>query len=86
MAPSTIQPERSKFVGILSIESPIAGAQIHIDGKPVGVTPLVDWQLAAGSHVVRVELDGYLRWSSVVQIVSGRKLNVVANLQAIRPE
>ena len=80
---SDVAVDRPKFQGNLSIESQSAGAQVWIDSKPAGVTPLVDWPLAAGSHVVRLELDGYARWSGVVQIVTGKTLTLTPTLQPL---
>jgi PEGA domain len=75
-----------KFVGSLRVDSQPAGAQVFVDGRPAGVTPLLDWELPAGSHVVRVEADGYSRWSSAVQVVAGKTLSLVANLQPARED
>ena len=70
-----------RFLGSLSVLSEPAGARILVDGVAVGVTPLTAWALAAGSHVVRVELDGYQRWSTPIQVITGQTLSLVANLQ-----
>lgn len=75
-----------KFVGSLRVDSHPAAAQVFVDGRPAGVTPLLDWELPAGSHVVRVEADGYTRWSSAVQVVAGKTLSLVANLQPARED
>ena len=78
---SDASPDRFDFVGSISLESQPAGAQVFIDGQPLGVTPLVDWKLPAGSHVVRVELDGYNRWSAAVRVITAKTLSLVAALQ-----
>lgn len=75
---------RPKFQGSLSVNSQGPGARVFVDGRPVGLTPLFDWVLPAGSHVVRLELDGYERWASVVQIVSDQGLSLSATLQPIQ--
>lgn len=69
------------FQGALSIESQVDGAQVFINGKSVGITPLRSWALPAGSHVVRLELDGYERWSGVVQVVTGQTSTLTAALE-----
>jgi hypothetical protein len=56
---------------------------VFVDGAPIGITPLTKWELPAGSHVIRVELDGYTRWSAAVQIITAKTLRLVANLQPI---
>jgi PEGA domain len=47
----------------------------------VGVTPIAVPDLSAGSHVVRIELEGYERWSSSVQIVTSQKADLNVKLQ-----
>jgi hypothetical protein len=39
------------------------GAQVAIDGRPVGTTPLQATPLYPGIHFVRLELDGHSRWT-----------------------
>jgi hypothetical protein len=36
--------------------------------------------LSAGSHVVRLEREGYRTWSAAIQIVAGRQNRVSASL------
>ena len=72
------------FVGAITLESEPAGAQVFVDGRPIGLTPLLNWEVRAGSHVVRVESQGYSRWSSAVRVVTGNTLSVVATLQPAR--
>jgi hypothetical protein len=69
------------FTGDLSIESRPSGAAVYLDGKMVGTTPLQIRQADAGEHVVRLELDGYRRWSSSVRVVSGEQNRVTASLE-----
>jgi hypothetical protein len=76
--------DRGKFFGSVSVASEPAGAQVVIDGRPVGVTPFQS-EVRAGSHVVRVELDGYSRWSASVQVVTAQTLSLLANLQPAQP-
>lgn len=78
--------DRLTFRGTISVESQPAGAQVFVDGRPVGVTPLVGLELPAGSHVVRIDLDGYERWSSAIQVVTEKTVNVVTTLQPTRQD
>jgi PEGA domain len=90
MKPLTTFPARETasqvpaFVGAVAVDSEPTGAAVFIDGESVGVTPLVNWELRAGSHVVRVEVDGYERWSTAIQVVTQKTVNLVATLQPIR--
>jgi len=77
-APST--PEVS-FAGVLVVESRPPGADVFVDGKLVGITPLVLARVDAGEHAVRLERDGYRRWSASVRIVSGERNRVAASLE-----
>ena len=74
-------PSSGLFFGSLSVESRPAGAKVFIDGKLSGTTPLVLPQIGAGEHAVRLEHDGYQRWSSSVRVMSGERNRVTASLE-----
>jgi hypothetical protein len=74
-------PDRLPYRGTISVESQPAGGQVFVDGQSVGVTPLVGWELPAGSHVVRIDLEGYERWSTSIQVVTEKTLNLATNLR-----
>jgi hypothetical protein len=38
-------------------------------------------QVAAGSHVIRLEREGYRRWSASVRIVAAERNRVTASLE-----
>jgi len=67
--------------GALTIESRPAGAKAFVDGKLVGTTPLRVPEVATGSHEVRLERDGYLRWTSSVRVVAGELHRITASLE-----
>jgi serine/threonine protein kinase len=77
--PSTTKP--TVFVGSLSISSRPRGATVILDGRVVGVTPLTLPEVAAGSHAVRLELEGYRAWSVSAQVVAGQQKKVNASLE-----
>jgi eukaryotic-like serine/threonine-protein kinase len=52
---------------ILNVESEPAGAQVFIDGKSEGATPL-RIPLSLGEHEVRVSMPGYLDWDAQVNL------------------
>ncbi len=70
-----------RFVGALTVDSRPPSAKVFIDGKLVGSTPLQLAGLDAGEHVVRIELDGYRRWSSSVRVVASEQNRVTASLE-----
>ncbi len=69
------------FVGSLTMVSNPAGAQVFLDGKPLGTAPVAAADLRAGSHVLRMDLDGYERWSAAVQVVTNKNVNITARMQ-----
>ena len=73
----------STFRGALSVETGMAGAAIYVDGQLAGFTSITDWHVSVGSHVVRIELDGYQRWSAVIRIVAHETTHLVAKLRPI---
>lgn len=70
--------------GALQLESDLAGANVWLDGKPLGTTPLVDGgvvrKLALGKHALRVEAPGYAAWDQDVAIQFQKVSPVVVRL------
>ena len=83
------QPEASKTeVGVgtltsgsLQLASRPAGAQVFVDDVRVGVTPMSLADVSAGSHRVRIELPGFRRWATTVNVESGARARVGASLE-----
>jgi hypothetical protein len=76
-------PDLLTFLGALSVQADVAGAAIYVDGQLAGFTSIIGWPVAAGSHVVRIELEGYQRWSAVSRIVADETNHLVAKLSPI---
>jgi hypothetical protein len=70
-----------RFTGDLFVVSRPPGATVYMDGKPVGTTPLTLRAVAAGSHAIRIEQDGFRRWSSAVRVVASQQNRVTASLE-----
>lgn len=70
-----------RFHGSLAVDSDPGGALVSVDGRVVGATPLLLKAVPAGSRVVRIESDGYERWSFAARVVANQQVRVVANLQ-----
>jgi chromosome segregation ATPase len=86
-AADAFQADGSKpvhYVGALTVDSAPAGSAVFVDRQPVGQTPLQLTQLRAGSHVVRIEHDGYDRWTTAVQVAADKHTRVSAQLQTVR--
>ena len=70
-----------RFAGALAVDSRPAGARVFMDGKLVGTTPMALPSVPAGSHAIRLEHDGYRRWSSSVRVVASEQNRVTASLE-----
>lgn len=68
--------ERATTYGVLSVSSAPSGAEVQIDGKRAGVTPLHLQEISAGSRRISVHMDGYETASAVVDIEPGRLASV----------
>jgi hypothetical protein len=73
-----------QFRGTLAVDSVPSGARLAVDGQPVGVTPLLLDSVVAGSHVVRVELDGYRSSGSAVRVVADQQNAITITLDRVR--
>jgi hypothetical protein len=61
--------------GVLRVTSPVVGAAVRLDGHPFGTVP-AEAPLAAGSHVVTLERDGYEPARANVVLVAGERKDV----------
>jgi formylglycine-generating enzyme required for sulfatase activity len=50
------------------VTSPVSGAHVLVDGQEIGATPLNDVQVAAGEHLIRIEMERYLAQEQTVEI------------------
>jgi hypothetical protein len=60
----------------LSLSSNPIGARVWIDNKEVGHTPLEDFGIREGRHVVRLELEGFAWASRDLEVQRGAPLNL----------
>ena len=67
--------------GGLNVQSRPAGARVFVNDRPAGTTPIAIPGLTAGSITVRIELDGYLPWTTTVRVGSGGQTRVAASLE-----
>ncbi len=68
------------MLGSLLIASAPKGANVSVDGIPQGQAPVSIRRLRAGNRLVRVELDGYRRWSWAVYVTPSRQTKVNVSL------
>jgi hypothetical protein len=70
----------ASYRGSLAFESAPQGSRVFINGAFVGSTPLVLENLAVGSRAIRIEADGYQRWSASTRVVANQRTRVSATL------
>jgi hypothetical protein len=68
------------FTGLLYVDSRPRGANVLLDGKNVGQTPLNLSEVPIGSHVVRIEMAGKKTWTSTARVAAGKKTPVTGSL------
>ena len=78
-------PPSASYRGSLAFLSAPQGARVFVNGAFVGSTPLVLHNLPVGSRAVRIEADGYQRWSSSTQVVANQQTRVSATLGRAGP-
>jgi len=64
----------------MSLTTRPPGARVLIDGKDVGVTPIVVGALAPGSHRIEFRLAAYRPWSTSVVLEAGTQKRLTASL------
>jgi serine/threonine-protein kinase len=80
-AAATAGSAAARLSGALAVDSRPAGARIFVDDKEVGTTPMALPSVSVGLHVIRLEHEGYRRWSSSVRIIAGEQNRVTASLE-----
>jgi len=65
----------------MRVDSLPAGAQVFVDGRSVGYTPMVVGDLAPGTHSVRMQIPGYHPWVTAVTLGPGARERVAASLE-----
>src|SRR5688572_1820246 len=75
------QPSASGYRGALALSSSPEGAQVVLNGKLVGQTPVVLNDLPVGSRALVVRREGYSPWSASVRVVAGQRTTVRATLR-----
>ena len=65
----------------LEVLSRPSGAQVILDGRAIGKTPMTIPDVAAGFHDIRLELSGFKGWSTTVGVKPGIATRVAASLE-----
>jgi hypothetical protein len=73
-------PSPSPAVGGVMVTSAPTGGQVYIDNQFRGVTPVTIYNLAAGTHIVNINLAGYNDWSESIDVPADQMIQVPATL------
>jgi hypothetical protein len=70
--------------GSLLIDSRPMGAEVTVDGRSIGVTPLTLDDLSPGSHRVVLQIPGFKLWATTAQVKAGSRTRVAASLEQVQ--
>lgn len=78
-----------KLLGSVSVLADIAGAEVRLDGRPIGKTPLprAIERISLGKHRLEVVADGYSPFADDVEVRFQKTTRVLVTLaaEAVRP-
>jgi serine/threonine-protein kinase len=80
--PESRRPE--SYTGTIYVDSRPRGAQVIVDGKFMGTTPIRIPEVRIGSHVVRLRLEDHRDWTASTRVSSGQESRVTGSLERIR--
>ena len=69
------------YTGELFVDSRPQGANVLLDGRVVGKTPLQLPNVPIGTHVVRIELAEHKPWFSTATVTAGEIRRVTGSLE-----
>ena len=80
--PPAVVEEKPPLTGPASLQvaSRPGGAEVIVDGKSVGRTPL-SMEMSPGSHEVRLSLPGFKSWTTTVDVKPGITVRVSGSLE-----
>jgi len=81
--PPPVKADPNAAGGLFAITRPV-GAQVLLDNKLIGTTPLFMSQLSSGSHEVRLELPGFKTYSSSIQVEPNTRFRLAVQLEETR--
>ncbi len=81
LAERVLAPLRQLHAGQLQVRSEPAEAEVHVDGKLVGVTPLEPIEIPAGPHRVEVRREGFIAFAQDLQLQSKERRTLEVQLK-----
>ena len=79
--PMSGQARRAPSLATLRVVSTPPGAQVLLDGKPTGSTPLERLRARPGERTIRLQLMGFEPWETTVQLRAGASESISAALE-----
>ena len=79
---SPTTPSQPGGVGTIAVESSPPGANVYLDGKPSGTTPVTIPDVNAGSHALLLTMQGYSDASKSIDVAAGSQNQVSMDLHA----
>lgn len=70
--------------GILNVNSRPVGANVFVDGKLMGTTPLILNDVLIGERKVKISKDGFESITKLPTVVENQKSDIIVALQSIR--
>ena len=67
--------------GSLLVDSRPVGAEVSVDGRSIGVTPVTLDDLSPGDHRVVLRIPGFNLWATTAQVKAGSRTRVAASLE-----
>lgn len=78
--PATSAPD---LTGELYIGSSPSDADVYLDSRYLGTTPMSLADIPAGNHTVLLQMDGYSDWKGAIQVTGGQSATVSETLTEI---
>jgi serine/threonine protein kinase len=74
--PPSTRPTTPRPLPALVVVSSVPWAELYVDGRLVGNTPVMDLQLRAGRHRLRLQRAGFRPYEEVVTLAPGQSLRM----------
>jgi len=71
------------ITGFIVISTDVAGAQVVIDSRPRGTTPLGPIRVGQGTHTVRVLKEGYVPFETTQAVLGKQTVTIPAKLEVL---
>jgi len=79
----TINAQLKALFGFLNVYCNVQGAEVYLDGKKIGETPLKGYKLSTGGHKVEIKKEGYQIFTQTITIEPTKTHTINARLELI---